>query len=139
MVVILAAPGSGKSTWAKQHKEWHDMDVLYKSLHTADWHNRPHTSNQEEAEHYRKIDRAVNRDRAHMKIIGALFWDLVPDAVVLVPESVHRRRVQQRPDLSWERAHAVALHLRQRARRHGVPMFSSFDEAAEYLTCDCEK
>lgn len=59
------------------------------------WHRRVTTA-AEEAEHYRKIDAAVTRDRGRLNIIGSLFWNLVPDAIVLLPEKMHRKRVAAR-------------------------------------------
>lgn len=138
MVVILAPPGTGKSTWAKSHNDWHDMDLLYRKLHDVSWH-RKKTTAAEEAEHYRKIDAAVTRDRDRLNIVGSLFWDLIPDAIVLLPERVHRNRVAARPGLSWRRAHAVARHLLQLAKKHNVPIFRSFDVAAKAVACDCDK
>ena len=133
MVVILAPPGTGKSTWVAAHSTWHDMDILYNHLHDETWHNKKVT-NQEEAAHYQKIDAAVTRDRERLNIVGSLFWKLIPDAIVILPSKLHRQRVSRRPDLSWERAHAVALHLQQIAKQHNVPVFDSFDAAAKAVS-----
>lgn len=58
MPLILAAPGTGKTTWVQKHPGWHDMDTLYNNLHDETWHDRDHTE-AEEAAHYRAIDAAV--------------------------------------------------------------------------------
>ena len=132
MPLILAAPGTGKTTWVKKHPSWHDMDMLYADLHDETWHDRDHTE-AEEAAHYRAIDAAVEKDRATKNIIGSLFEDIVPDAIVFIDQDIHRRRVQSRPDLQWPDVQRIVVRLHQIAVDHYVPRFTTFDAAAAFV------
>lgn len=131
MPLILAAPGTGKTTWVKTHPEWHDMDELYSALHDDSWHARKRTE-ADEATHYRAIDAAVEKDRSKLNIIGSLFWDIVPDAVVFIDPEEHKRRVKARPDLQWADVRRVVRTLHAIAVKNYVPRFTSFDAAAAY-------
>jgi len=136
MPVILAAPGSGKSTWVADHPEWLDMDLLYcPKLHSLTWSKQPH-SPEAFRDHYRAIDRAVERDRASKNIIGSLFYELVPDAIVTIHEPTHRRYVAQRSGtdvLHWPEVQRIRDVLASVAAKHNVKVFSSFDHAAAYV------
>ena len=54
--------------------------------------------------------------------MGSLFWDVTPDAVIILPEDEHRLYVDMRPDLTWENANAVRQYLKE----IGVKTFSSW-------------
>ena len=99
-MLVFAPPGSGKSTWVATRPGWLDQDMLYAHLHDETWHEKPHSPT-EEREHYAAIDRRLETDRHTLNIVGCLFWEAVPDAVVMPPEGRHREMVAQRPDLEW--------------------------------------
>ena len=128
-LVILAAPGTGKTTWALEHG-WTDMDIWagLRGLHTEEWHQRERSDAENEA-HYRAIDQALKESRG-LKLIGALFWEFKPDAIVIIDEGTHRRYVDQRDDLTW----ADANHVVQVLEEMDAPKFPSFDLANEYLS-----
>jgi hypothetical protein len=126
MPTILAAPGTGKSRWAAAHPEWVDADI------DVGWHPTRHTE-AEEIAHYKLIDRKHEDDSAAgLHIVGSLFRDFVPDAIVLINPTVHQRQVAERPNLKWAQAAAVVERLKELART-GVPHFATFDDAARYL------
>lgn len=108
------------------------MDVLYRDLHDETWHDRDRTDAEETA-HYRAIDAAVEKDRATKNIIGSLFEDIVPDAIVFIDQDIHRRRVQARSDLSWPEVQRVVERLHKIAVDHYVPRFTTFDAAASFI------
>ena len=97
MPVILAAPGTGKTYWAAKHQKWEDMDEWAKmrGLHSEAWHGFYHTD-AETAEHYRHIDSQLEMLPADTFLIGALYWDFIPDAIVLLDPKIHRERVDRR-------------------------------------------
>tara|TARA_B100000405_G_scaffold270443_1_gene209484 strand:- start:22 stop:435 length:414 start_codon:yes stop_codon:yes gene_type:complete len=136
MPVILAPPGSGKTTWVAQNPHWHDMDVLYcPQYHSLTWSKQPH-SEKAFQEHYMRIDKVVERDRASKNIIGSLFYKLIPDAIVLIHEPTHKRYVAQRTGtevLNWSDANHVRQVLLDVSQKHNVKVFSSFDHAAAYV------
>jgi len=134
MPVILAAPGTGKSHWVGLNPRWSDADEWAASLglHTAKWHASSHTEKQTMA-HYRRIDAELEKLPADMFMIGSLYWDFVPDAIVLIDSKTHRDRVQSRPDLNWDQVSGVVQDLESRAATHGVPIFKTFDAAAAHV------
>lgn len=136
MPVILAPPGSGKTTWVEDKPQWHDMDILYDpKYHTAAWNKQEH-SKKEFREHYERIDRVVERDRKSKNIIGSLFYKLVPDAIVIIPEQRHRRFVAKRTgaeSIEWKDADRIRHVLKEVARKYRVPLFATFDEAARHV------
>jgi hypothetical protein len=116
--LILAAPGSGKSTWVAQQHVWRDADVWAgeAGLHPLEWHASEHTLADEKA-HYQAIDAALLQARAAGKqIVGALFWEVIPDAIVVIPLTEYRRRVSMRSDLKWTEAMRVRTILDTLAR-----------------------
>jgi NH3-dependent NAD+ synthetase len=133
MPLILAPPGAGKSTWVESRKDWHDMDVLYKKVHPETW-NQTERSQKEEEEHYKEIDKLLEKDRKKKKIIGSLFWKAVPDAIVIPEEDEHKKRVKKRSDLVWKTAEFVSGVLRKVSEKHKIPVFESFDAAATYAS-----
>ena len=112
---------------------WHDMDELcVPGLHSEGWHAGVHTSGETEA-HYRAIDAAVEADRVRLNVVGSLFWDVVPDAVVVVPWAVHLERLRGRRDVDAGVAAGVVRELLRVAVRHGVPVFESFGALDAHL------
>lgn len=101
--------------------------MIYAHLHDETWHQSQHTPD-EERRHYQAVDRAVERDRGKLNLIGSLFWDAVPDAVVMLPEAVHRQRVAKRDDLEWGRVEGIRRTVQQMAAAHRVPVVKGFEE-----------
>ena len=137
MPVILAPPGSGKTYWVQSHPEWHDMDILYcPKYHSLTWSKREHKRKETIEKHYTAIDEVVERDRLSKNIVGSLFWKLVPDAIVILDERLHRRYVKSRSGaevLPWENAERIRNVLLDVAKEHKVPVFNSFDQAAAHV------
>ena len=134
MPVILAAPGTGKSYWVRNHKTWTDEDewAATRGLHTEEWHARPHTE-KEEREHYRRIDAELEKLPPTMNMVGSLYWDFIPEAIVLLNPLLHRKRVEERSDLDWNSVQRVVADLRSKSQKHNVPVFNSFDSAAKFI------
>ena len=134
MPVILAAPGTGKSRWVREHPTWIDADewAVDRGLHTEEWHLGKHTE-EEAAEHYRRIDAELKKLPRDTYLIGSLYWDFVPDAIVLIDPALHRSRVALRKDLDWDSVSEVVRDLQKKASENGVPVFDSFDDASNYI------
>lgn len=125
-MLVFAPPGSGKSTWAGSRPGWADQDMLYAHLHDETWHAAAHTQ-REEREHYARIDRRLEVDRHRLNVIGCLFWDAVPDAVVMPPPAVHRQRIAGRADLRWPAVAKTRATLAKVAAANNVPVFPTFE------------
>lgn len=133
--IMLAAPGTGKTTWVVRNPAWHDADLWAPAmnLHKEEWHETLHTQ-KVQADHYLKVDSGLRAAREQgNRIVGSLFWEVVPDAIVLIEEEEHKRRVAQRPELVWSNVQSVVRALRDLAQKHEVPIFASFDEAAAFV------
>lgn len=134
MPVVLAAPGTGKSHWVQKQELWTDEDewAATRGLHSAEWHRKKHTE-EDTVEHYRHIDAELAKLPEDVYMIGSLYWDFVPDAIVLIDPVIHRERVRKRHDLHWHTVAEVVRDLQEKALRYGVPVFDSFDKASEYV------
>ena len=128
--VVLAPPGTGKSTFIQDNLLWKDQDILFNDLgiHSSSWHDTKHTYIEEET-HYKTCDSVLEEYRNKGQfILGSLFWEYVPDAIVIIDEKEHERRVSLRSDLSWEDVKNIRDFLIQHAHNHNVPVFTSFEQ-----------
>lgn len=132
MPVILACPGSGKTYYSTHSPLWEDQDVLMKSLHDQTWHRATHTFEEEKA-HYKQLDAKLAVDTQKHHIVGSLFWEYVPDAIVIVPDEVLRQRVAKRSDIKYGMAKKVEAILMKLATKHRVPLFSTFEAASLHV------
>ena len=136
-LIVFAPPGSGKSYFVGQHpQDWVDTDPIFSdvSLHSSDWHNDTHDET-EEAEHYTQCDIGLKIMRElGLWVVGSLFWDFVPDAIVLLRKDTHREYVLQRDDLNWNDVCVVRKFLQTLAKTHSLPVYDSFDEMVLFET-----
>ena len=126
-MVVFAPPGSGKTTFVKKHDGWSDVDdIAYDlGLHTEHWEQQ----NRKRAEHYKIIDGWLEvMKRVGFHVMGSLYWNYVPDAIVLIPEVTHKTYVDKRDDLKWEDVQPHRDFLRKLAQEHDIRIFSSFAE-----------
>ena len=100
-----------------------------RGLHSAEWHRKKHTE-EDTIEHYRHIDAELAKLPEDVYMIGSLYWDFVPDAIVLIDPVIHRERVRKRHDLHWHTVAEVVRDLQEKALQYGV---HSFDKASEYV------
>jgi hypothetical protein len=126
--IILSPPGSGKSYFVARHPQYVDADEFFGDFlgyHTEDWTWRPHSSDEERI-HYQRCDFYLAALRAAgLWVVGSLFWDYVPDAIVILPEARHRELVDLREDLEWEDVERVRLFLVELA--DGLPEMPVLD------------
>jgi hypothetical protein len=119
--IILSPPGSGKTHFAERHPDFVDVDEFlgdFLRFHTEDWTKQTHTSDEEQA-HYEKCDvYLAAMCEAGLWVVGSLFWDYVPDAIVIIDKDLHREFVDRRPDLSWKDADKVRRFLLDLAKHH---------------------
>ena len=129
-IIVLAPPGSGKSTFVRSHEQWVDVDEFlgrYLNFHTERWHSVRRTEKEIE-EHYRECDRYLDAMRnAGLWVVGSLFWDYIPDSIVIIPERKHADYVKHRDDLDWEAAKKVRIFLEKMARKKSIPVFNNWD------------
>ena len=134
--IVLAAPGSGKSTWIAKHPDWIDADDIMKDLgiHEEGWHYVQHTDAEVE-QHYRRCDQLLGIMREEgLKVLGSLFWEFKADAIVQINEEVHQEYVKQRKDLKWKDVQEVREVLTTLAKDRQITVHDTFDKACRPLT-----
>lgn len=131
--IVLGPPGSGKS-WFVEHRgkgQWADVDEflgVYLKFHTNEWLKEEHSKAEVEA-HYRECDRYLSAMRDEgLWVVGALFWEYVPDAIVILDEVQHRKWVAKRDDLDWEFVKGVREYLQKQSKEHSVPIYNNWDD-----------
>lgn len=133
--VILSPPGSGKSYFVERNPDFVDIDEFlggdFLKFHTEDWAKRSHTP-EEERLHYEKCDVYLAAMReAGLWVVGSLFWDYLPDAIVIIDEAHHKDFVERRSDLSWEEAKKVRSFLLGVVKDHPeIPVYSDWATVA---------
>lgn len=133
-IIVFAPPGSGKSTFVASHHQWVDVDMLADelNLHTLHWEQK-HTKR---AKHYKTIDAWLSvMKRLGFAALGSLFWDYVPDVIVIIDEAVHKKYVSKRDDIEWDDVKEKREFLIQLAKRENVRVVSSFDDIKEGKSC----
>ena len=134
--ILLAPPGSGKTTYVRQQppdaRHWVDQDELYAAMGLA-WSDAEADPDTFRAQ-YERADRLSDEVRAYgFRAMGSLFWDYPADAVVLLPEAQHRAYVAQRADLAWVRVAEIRALLANQAAQRGTPVFVSLGEAVAWV------
>ena len=133
MPTILSAPGTGKTHWVnKQGGWWQDADIRFSDIHDSGWHSKKHTETEEE-NHYKLIDNELNRIKDTEYIVGSLFWEHIPDAVVIIDEGIHKKYVDKRDDLDWDSVQEIVQLLKNIVFKNRVRVFDTFDSAAAYF------
>ena len=68
------------------------------------------------------------------RIIGALFWDYNPDAIVIPDLKLHKQYLAKRKDL---KDYTSIINLRKelfkKARKNNIPLFKDIISVTEYL------
>ena len=131
MSIILAPPGSGKSTWLNKNNsiiDIEDADIVLKDYHTCEYEDS-NPSEEERKEHYLKIDEQLLNLRIEGRhILGSLFWEIKPDIIVIIDSIEHKKRVSKRNDLQWEKVELVTTCLKNISKKYDIPILKSFDD-----------
>ena len=133
--IILAPPGSGKSWYVQNQdiQEWIDQDKLITNLGLV-WSNKEENPDLFRKQ-YKHIEELTFWISYHFgfKIMGSLFWNAPPDAIVLLPLAKHHAFVLKRSDLKWERVLEIRSTLLNIASKHNVPVFDSLELAVLFV------
>lgn len=100
--VILGPPGVGKTTFVKNQKgkkkDWIDSDDLLSSLGVK-WHQNEKNLMDLRLNYLRADYMLEQSKQLGYRIIGALFWEYIPDAIVIPPLKIHKKYMLSRKDL----------------------------------------
>ncbi len=135
--VILAPPASGKTTFIRGvsnlNKEWIDSDDLFADL-GADWHYREKEGDNMRL-NYTRCDYLHSQSKSYgFRILGCLFYDYNPDAIVILPIELHNKYLESRPDLNYD----VVMHVRRalihKSKQEDIPLFDNIHDAVDYIS-----
>jgi hypothetical protein len=144
---VLAPSGVGKTHYIKLQKEknWMDGDDLWLQtgaqppIETKWWDQGLEVIKEVES----RSDQVTKIGKTYgLWILGASANWLIPDAIVLPPIELHLERIKFREEnnydggLKSEHLPQLMAHrkeMEELAVREGVPVFSSVDEAADYI------
>jgi hypothetical protein len=132
--VIFGPPASGKTTFVKNQKikNWIDQDNLFQKLGVK-WHQNENNPDNLKLNYLRCDYMSEQTKLLGFRIIGALFWNYIPDAIVIPPPDIHKKYIGKRKDLTEEKVKFVKDLLLKIAKENNVPIFETCEEATEYL------
>lgn len=132
-IIIHGPPGSGKSWFVENFgkKQYVDVDEFlgqdHLNLHPEDWHNKER-SQKDIKNHYKECDSYLKAMRDEgLWVVGSIFWEFVPDIVVLIDEIQHKKLVAKRDDLMWSSAKKVRYFLKQHSKNYNIPVCTSWE------------
>ena len=132
--IILGPPASGKTTFVNNqvNKHWIDADDLFNDL-GVDWHYN--SSNHIQLKlNYTRADYILQQSKLFgFRIIGSLFWDYDPDAIVIPPLDIHIKYINYRTDLKYIEVIKIRNSLIQKSKNKNIPTFNSCIEAVNYI------
>ena len=131
--VILGPPASGKTTFvnSQNDKNWIDVDDLFNELGV----NWKHYSDHSQFKlNYLRADYMLEQSKLYgFKLIGSLFWEYNPDAIVIPPLDIHKIYISNRSDLDYNNVLKIRNILIQKANNNNIPIFNSCIDAVNYI------
>lgn len=142
--VILGPMAIGKSYWLERQKlkndkvDWLDQDDYLVKIGAINWdvwkNPKPNSINYKLQ--YIRADYGTTMAKAlGYRLIGSNFLDLIPDAIVFVPEELHKKFMSTRNKSKKfrENIERVKKNLKLIASKHKVPVFESVEDAVNFL------
>jgi hypothetical protein len=133
--VILSPPGSGKTTFVKNQigkRDWIDQDDLFKDL-GVNWQLNKKNDKEFKLNYLRADYMSEQSKLLGYRIIGSLFWEYVPDAIVIIPLKLHKKYVSKRKDLNLKTVMTIGDFLLKQSKKHKIPVFDNIVDAVNYL------
>lgn len=140
--VILGPSCIGKTTFIKSQKEknWVDTDDIMSKL-DVDWHYKEEIPEQMIL-NYRMVDFYLAQLKLQgFYILGSLFWEFTPDAIVLPSWKEHKKMLEKRKkqkennelNFAWKMTNVDVKKnrkfLKKLAKRRKIPIFKTIEEA----------
>lgn len=141
--VVIGPPCVGKTTYCKNQPvdakglvSWVDSYVLFADL-GAKWHQNEKNPVDFKL-NYMRADYMMEQSRAlGFRVIGALFYNFIPDAMVIPDLKCHKLYMSKREDMKKYPKWVIDCRnlLKKRGEEHSIPIFKTCEEAIAY----CEK
>ena len=146
--VIFGAPGIGKTTYIINQKpkdgkkDWIDTDDLFGKKGTNAHFNAVNKNPSSSAFklNYLRCDYSLELCKSlGFRIIGALFWQHVPDAIVILDEKIHSKYIDERNKLDTKNkldkkfVFSVKTDLIEKSKKYNIPIFKSINDAIKHL------
>ena len=141
-LVILGPPAIGKTFFVRNQivnknkkVDWVDMDDLFNSL-GLDWHKNEDNPIDFKL-NYRRADYLCEQSRElGFRLIGALYYSYVPDAIVIPPLKIHYEYMKLREfdQKMIDKTIDIRDKLYTMSFKHNVDVFETVESAIEKLT-----
>ena len=126
--IILGPPGIGKTYYINNQPKyydklnWIDADKLVSDM-GINWKS---DCKIEEEYTYKKIDNILETCKKDgFNIIGSLFWDYIPDAIVIPPLDIHIKYLKMRNDLNYSDVMTIRNYLNKHAIENNIPLYTN--------------
>ena len=142
--VILGPPCIGKTRFVKNQKgmkkNWIDQDDLYNELGVK-WRYNEKNKNDFKLNYLRADYMSEQSKLLGYRVIGALFWEYIPNAIVIPPLKLHKKYLSYRfskPQCnckcdSYKNILNIRKILSNHAKKNKIPVFNSVEDAVNYL------
>jgi hypothetical protein len=134
--IILGPPGIGKTTFVRNQvgkkKNWIDQDDLFRDLGVK--HHFNNNNKRDFMLNYLRADYMSEQSKQlGYRIIGALFWEYIADAIVILPLELHKKYLSKRKDLNYKTVIDIRDYLYEHAKKNKIPIFDNIIDAKNYL------
>tara|TARA_B100001142_G_scaffold276184_1_gene284963 strand:+ start:186 stop:716 length:531 start_codon:yes stop_codon:yes gene_type:complete len=138
--IILGPPASGKTTFVKNQKiqNWTDTDDLFYDLN-LNWHLNETNENDFKL-NYLRADYLLEQSKLlGLRLIGSLYYNYIPDAIVILDEDLHSKYIDQRNKLyktnilDKKFVFNVKTDLIEKSKQFNIPIFKSINDAIKHL------
>ena len=138
--VILGPPAVGKTYYIRNQLknnngkyEWVDMDDIFNNLGLM-WHQNE-SNKTDFILNYKRADYLIEQTiHQGFNLIGALYYEYIPDAIVIPPLSIHQEYLNKRGLKHSGFVESVIKDLREKAQLHSVPIFDCVEDAVQSLS-----
>lgn len=134
--VILGPPGIGKTTFVKNQigkkKDWIDQDDLFFDLGVT-WQINKNNKKEFKLNYLRADYMSEQSKFFGYRIIGSLFFEYIPDAIVIPSLELHKKYLVTRKDLIYKNIIEIRKVLFRIAKKNKVPLFDNIKDATNYL------
>jgi len=138
--IILAPPSIGKTTFIRNQtiKNWTDTDDLFYDLN-LNWHLNESNENDFRL-NYLRADYLLEQSKLlGIRLIGSLYYNYIPDAIVILDEKIHSNYIDQRNKLDTNNkldktiVFNIKTDLIEKSKKFNIPIFKSIIDATKHL------